>query len=160
MTIRGSRRRGLVGPPSTIEDSTGSTCARSRACRSCREEEVVLAKAIELGLRIRTEPWTALLDLMSGIARDRGDSRGSTPSTRCPTATTPLASSARRSATTAAGDLLTTAPRFGFHGGVSSAATDATREMLGRARDLVPSTTMRLDAESFLNCSTGQRRSL
>jgi RNA polymerase primary sigma factor len=116
------------------------------------EEEVVLAKAIELGLRIRTEPWTAILDLHEWA------SHATEPTAREKHAkyALPKGDEATRIVGEAltdddAADLLVTAPKFGFTDAVREAPTDATRELLGRARDLRAVYNERLEAESFLS---------
>jgi RNA polymerase primary sigma factor len=136
-----------------IEDSTRLYLREiARVPLLTAEEEVVLAKAIELGLRIRTEPWTAILDLhewashaTEATAREK-HARYALP--RGADATRIVGKAIRDED---AADLLVTAPRFGFTEAVSSAPTDATKEMLGRARDLRAVYNERLDAESFLN---------
>jgi len=108
-----------------IEDSTRLYLREiARVPLLTAEEEVVLAKAIELGLRIRTEPWTAILDLHEWA------SHATEPTAREKHAKYALprgeeATRIVREALTddAAGDLLVTAPRFGFTEAVSSAPT-------------------------------------
>jgi RNA polymerase primary sigma factor len=143
----------VSGDTLDIEDSTRLYLREiARVPLLTAEEEVVLAKAIELGLRIRTQPWTALLDLHEWA------SHATEPTAREKHAKYALprgdeATRIVREALTddSAGDLLTTAPRFGFTEAVTSAPTDGARELLGRARDLRAVYNERLDAESFLN---------
>jgi RNA polymerase primary sigma factor len=143
----------VSGDTLDIEDSTRLYLrAIARVPLRTAEEEVVLAKAIDLGLRIRTEPWTAILDLHEWA------SHATEPTAREKHAKYALprgeeATRLVREALTdeAAGDLLVTAPRFGFTEAVSSAPTDLARELLGRARDLRAVYNERLDTEAFLN---------
>jgi RNA polymerase primary sigma factor len=136
-----------------IEDSTRLYLREiARVPLLTAEEEVVLAKAIELGLRIRTEPWTAVLDLHEWA------SHATEPTAREKHAkyALPRGEEATRIVGEAlseesAGDLLTTAPRFGFTDAITSAPTDLARQLLGRARDLRAVYNERLEAESFLH---------
>jgi RNA polymerase primary sigma factor len=135
-----------------IEDSTRLYLREiARVPLLSAQEEVILAKAIELGIAIRTAPWTAVLDLhewtlheTESVARAKNSSYA-----------LPLGEEAHRivrdSVTDeAAGDLLVTAPRFGLTDSITSAQTDLAKELLERARNLRAVYNERLDAETFV----------
>ncbi len=140
-----------------IEDSTRLYLREiARVPLLTAQEEVVLAKAIELGERIQTEPWTALLDLhewtldgMEPVARAKH-----------PAYALPHGEEAHRIVRGAiedetAIDLLVTAPRFGFTEAIRDAQTAPAAELLERARALRAVYNERLDAESFLSLLDG-----
>jgi RNA polymerase primary sigma factor len=140
-----------------IEDSTRLYLREiARVPLLTAQEEVVLAKAIELGARIQTEPWTALLDLhewtldkMEPVAR-----------AKLPAYALPHGEEAHRIVRSAiedeaAIDLLVTAPRFGFTEAIRDAQTATAAELLERARALRSVYNERLDAESFLSLLDG-----
>jgi RNA polymerase sigma factor RpoD-like protein len=115
------------------------------------EEEVVLAKSIELGLLMKNEPWKAILNIHEWAVNEteartrRKDRRYELP----------FGDEAHRIVRAAltddgAGDLLVTAPRFGFTGALRDAETDHQRVVLERARSLRTVYNEMLDAEAFL----------
>ena len=143
----------VSGDTLDIEDSTRLYLREiARVPLLTAEEEVVLAKAIELGIRIRTEPWTAILDLHEW-ASHATEPTAREKHTKYALPRGEEATRVVRKALTdeAAGDLLVTAPRFGFTEAVSSAPTDVAKQLLGRARDLRAVYNERLDTEAFLN---------
>ena len=135
-----------------IEDSTRLYLREiSRVPLLTAEEEVVLAKAMELGLRIRTEPWTAVLDLHEWTLHE------TEAATRAknPVYALPFGAEAHRIVRSAladdsAGDLLVTAPRFGFTAAAAEAQGGPAAELLERARNIRAVYNERLDADAFL----------
>jgi RNA polymerase sigma factor (sigma-70 family) len=134
-----------------IEDSTRLYLREiARVPLLTAEEEVMLAKTMELGLRITRDPALAILDLHVWTAN------ASEPTARAkhPRYTLKFADLAARIVRSAieaddAVDLLVTAPRFGFTEAVE-AATGEAAELLERARNMRSVYNERLDAETFL----------
>ena len=134
-----------------IEDSTRLYLREiARVPLLTAEEEVMLAKTMEIGLRIRTNPALAVLDLHEWVVN------GTEPTARAkhPSYQLPFGHVAARIVTSAVSgddalDLLVTAPRFGFTEAIA-AATGEARELLDRARVLRSIYNERLDAETFL----------
>jgi len=114
------------------------------------EEEVILAKGMELGGQAATEPWKALLSIHEWTlhvteATARAKNRKYT---------VPFESDAHRIVTAAlrsddALELLVTAPPLGLADALKKAETDALKERLVRAQDLRSLYNERLDAETF-----------
>jgi RNA polymerase primary sigma factor len=115
------------------------------------EEEVILAKGMELGGQMHTEPWKAVLAIHEWSLHDteptarRKDLRYVLPFQA-------EAHRVVREAITSddALDLLVTAPSFGLSDALKKAETDLLRERLAQAKDLRSVYNERLDAASFL----------
>ena len=134
-----------------IEDSTRLYLREiSRVPLLTAEEEVMLAKTMEIGLRIATDPALAILDLHEWVANaTEPTARAKHPRYQMPFGD--VAARIVRSAVAAddALDLLVTAPRFGFTEAIAEATGEA-RELLDRGRVLRSIYNERLDAEAFL----------
>ena len=135
-----------------IEDSTRLYLREiARVPLLSAQEEVVLAKAIELGVRIRTEPWTAVLDLHEWTLHEtEAAARAKNPAYTLPSGTRASRLVKRALNDEFAGDLLVTAPRFGFTEAIENASSDLLRELLERGRNLRAVYNERLDPEAFL----------
>ena len=116
------------------------------------EEEVILAKGMELGAQIEAEPEKAILSLHEWTLNH------SEPTARAKdrryvlpfeVETHRIVDEAIRSDD--AMDLLITAPSFGFTDALKGAETDALKERLVRAQDLRSVYNERLDADTFLD---------
>ncbi|GIW20030.1 MAG: hypothetical protein KatS3mg065_0326 [Chloroflexota bacterium] len=115
------------------------------------EEEVVLAKGMELGRQIVSEPWKAILNLHEWTLHD------TEAKTRAKRAeySLPYGEEAHRIvrsalAAPAAGELLMPAPAADLEAAIADAETDQLKEILEQARALRDAYNARLDAESFL----------
>src|SRR5215212_3320772 len=134
-----------------IEDSTRLYLREiARVPLLTAEEEVMLAKTMELGLRITCDPALAVLDLHVWTANaTEPTARAKHPRYALPFA----AESARvvRSAIEAedALEFLVTAPRFGFTEATANATGEAA-ELLDRGRNLRAVYNERLDPDAFL----------
>ena len=135
-----------------IEDSTRLYLREiARVPLLSAQEEVVLAKAIELGVRIRTEPWAAVLDLHEWTLHDtEAAARAKNPAYALPSGTRASRLVKRALNDESAGELLVTAPRFGFTEAIEEASNDLLRELLERGRNLRAVYNERLDPEAFL----------
>ncbi len=115
------------------------------------EEEVVLAKSIELGEQMAEEPWKALVSLHEWTLHDtERKTRQAKPQHQLP-----FGEEAHRLVRSAlsddgAADLLVTSPDFHLIRAGKSAESDQTKEFLKEARKLVSTYNEKLDAESFL----------
>jgi RNA polymerase primary sigma factor len=135
-----------------IEDSTRLYLREiARVPLLSAQEEVILAKSIELGVRIRTEPWTAILDLHEWTLHEtESAARAKNPEYALPSGTRSSRIVKRALTDESAGDLLVTAPRFGFTEAIETASSDLLRELVERGRNLRAVYNERLDAEAFL----------
>src|SRR5689334_22188078 len=130
-----------------IEDSTRLYLREiARVPLLTAEEEVMLAKSMELGLRITRDPALAILDLHVWSAND------SEPTARAkhPKYALPFGALSARVVRAAlesddAADLLVTAPRFGLTEATANATGEA-KEILDRARNQRAVYNERLDA--------------
>ncbi|HVL54178.1 MAG TPA: RNA polymerase sigma factor RpoD [Vitreimonas sp.] len=115
------------------------------------EEEVVLAKAIDLGEQIATEPWKAILSLHEWTLHDtERKTRMAKPHYALPYG--PEAHRMVRAALEAseAAELLVTAPDVKLGKAAKEATTDRTRGLIEEVRKLRTIYNERLGAESFL----------
>jgi RNA polymerase primary sigma factor len=115
------------------------------------EEEVILAKGMELGAQAESEPWKALLSLHEWTLHNtEPTARGKNKRYALPFG--PEAHRVVEGAIRAddAIDLLVTAPSFGLTDALKKAESDALKERLVRAKDLRSVYNERLDADSFL----------
>jgi RNA polymerase primary sigma factor len=114
------------------------------------QEEVVLAKGIELGNQIRTEPWKAILNLHEwALHETEAKTRAAKPQHQLP-----FTDQAHRMVRDAladenAAELLVTAPKFGLTQAVADAQTEQTKSQLQHAATLRMVYNEQLDAESF-----------
>ena len=138
-----------------IEDSTRLYLREiARVPLLTAEEEVMLAKSMELGLRITKDPALAVLDLFVWTTN------ASEPTARAkhPRYALPFGEIVGRIVHAAiesddAADLLVTAPRFGLTEAVETATGEAA-DLLERARNQRAVYNERLDAEAFLTTLT------
>ena len=133
-----------------VEDSTRLYLREiARVPLLSAEEEVVLAKSIELGVRMANEPWTAILDIHEWTLNDtEAKTRAKNPAYLLPFADEAHRIVLAAFADDAALDLLTTAPKVGLTDAIASAEGEA-RELLGKARNLRAIYNEQLDAETF-----------
>ncbi len=115
------------------------------------EEEVILAKGMELGAQMHTEPWKAILSIHEWTLHET-EATGRRKDRRY---VLPFAAESHRIVRAAltsddALDLLVTAPSFGLTDAISKAETDTLKEHLARAKDVRSVYNERLDAESFI----------
>jgi len=115
------------------------------------EEEVVLAKGIELGEQIATEPWKGIVSLHEWTFHDTEHKTR----TAKPQYALPFGPEAHRMVREAllddgASDLLVTAPAFGLSKAGPEAPSDRVRDLIREARNLRAVYNERLDAESFI----------
>jgi RNA polymerase primary sigma factor len=115
------------------------------------EEEVVLAKAIELGEHIAIEPWKGIVSLHEWTLHEtEAKTRAAKPQYRLPFAADAhkMVHDALRDDNVA--DLLVTAPDFGLRDAAAATENEATREALDKARTMRAIYNERLDADSFV----------
>jgi len=134
-----------------IEDSTRLYLREiSRVALLTAEEEVMLAKTMEIGIRISSDPALAVLDLHEWVANaTEPKARAKHPRFQLPFGD--IAARIVRSAIADddALDLLVTAPRFGFTDAIAESTGEA-HELLDRGRVLRAIYNERLDAEAFM----------
>ena len=116
------------------------------------EEEVILAKGMELGGQAQTEPWKAILAIHEWTLH-RSEPTARAKDKRY---VLPFEAQAHRVVGAAirsesAMDLLMTAPALGLADALKKAETDALKERLVRAQDLRSVYNERLDAETFID---------
>ncbi len=134
-----------------IEDSTRLYLREiARVPLLTAEEEVMLAKTMELGKRIESDPGSAILDLHVWGANET-EPKARTTHKRYRHLFVEQAGRLVDAALSSddALDLLVTAPRFGLTDEIA-AATGEAHELLERARNLRAVYNERLDAEAFL----------
>ena len=134
-----------------IEDSTRLYLREiARVPLLTAEEEVMLAKTMELGKRIESDPASAVLDLHVWAVNDT-EPKARTTHPRYPHRFAPQSARIVRDALSSdeALDLLVTAPRFGLTDAIAESTGEA-RELLERARNLRAVYNERLDVEAFL----------
>ncbi len=114
------------------------------------EEEVVLAKAIELGEQMAEEPWKAMVSLHEWTLHDtERKTRTQKPQHRLPFGEE--AHKMIRDGLSAKGakDLLVTSPDFHLIRAAKDAQSEGTKELLKEGKKLVHIYNEKLDAESF-----------
>ena len=115
------------------------------------EEEVVLAKAIELGEQIIVEPWKAILSLHEWTLHDtERKTRTTKPQHRLPFGPETHRMVADAIAWESNADLLVAAPDFHLVKAGKDAQSEGTKALLKEAKALLAAYNDRLDAESFL----------
>jgi RNA polymerase primary sigma factor len=116
------------------------------------QEEVVLAKGMELGEQTAVEPWKAIVSLHEWTLHDtEAKTRTAKPGYRLPFADEAHRMVHAALADEAASDLLVTAPAFGLAAAAKDAPSDRVREQIGEARTLRAIYNERLHAESFID---------
>src|SRR5829696_5536841 len=115
------------------------------------EEEVVLAKAIELGEQIIEEPWKAIVSLHEWTLHDT-ERKTRTAKTQHRLPLGPEAHTMVQQALSdeAARDLLVATPDFHLQKAARDAQSDGTKRLLKEARGYVGAYNEKLDAESFI----------
>jgi RNA polymerase primary sigma factor len=134
-----------------IEDSTRLYLREiARVPLLTAEEEVMLAKTMELGKRIESDPASAVLDLhVWGINDSEPKARTKHPKFRHVFGTESARIARAALSSDEAMDLLVTAPRFGFTDEIEAASGDAA-DVLERARNLRAVYNERLDVDAFV----------
>jgi len=133
-----------------VEDSTRLYLREiARVPLLTAEEEVVLAKSIELGVRSANEPWTMILDIHEWTLNEtESKTRAKNPAYRLPFADEAHRIVIAALADDGALDLLVTAPKVGLTEAIAAAEGDAA-ELLEKARNLRAIYNEQLDAETF-----------
>jgi RNA polymerase primary sigma factor len=115
------------------------------------EEEVVLAKAIELGEQLVEEPWKGIISLHEWTHHDtEKKTRTIKPQYRLPFGPEAARMAADAISSEDAGDLLVPSADFHLIKAGKDATTDGTKELLKEARHLVQAYNDSLTAEAFL----------
>ena len=116
------------------------------------QEEVVLAKGIEIGEHIQDAPWIAILDLHEWTLNDtEAKTRAGNRQYALPFGDESHRIVRAALSDPASGDLLLTAPSFGLSAALAEEdVTEAVQDTIERARNLRAIYNERLDAESFL----------
>jgi RNA polymerase primary sigma factor len=115
------------------------------------EEEVVLAKAIELGEQTAGEPWKAIVSLHEWTLHEtEKKTRDAKPHYRLPYADEAHRMVRAAIGDDAASDLLVTAPAFGLTKAIAEAPSEAVKSLLSEARKVRSIYNERLDVESFV----------
>ena len=115
-----------------VEDSTRLYLREiARVPLLTAEEEVVLAKSIELGVRVVEEPWRAILDIHEWTQHDtEAKTRAKNAAYRLPFAEEAHRIVRDALADDGAMDLLVTAPKFGLTESIAAAEGEARRSLL------------------------------
>jgi RNA polymerase primary sigma factor len=148
--------RPQVGEPADDELDTEDSIRMylreiSRVPLLSAEEEVVLAKGIELGIQIKSEPWRAILNLREWSLHDtEAKTRAAKPQYALPYAAEAQRIVREALESDGVGELLVTAPKFGLAAAQLEAPTEAVRELVERARALRSAYNEHLNAEAFL----------
>jgi RNA polymerase primary sigma factor len=115
------------------------------------EEEVVLAKAIELGEQVRVAPWAAVLDLHEWTLHDtEAKTRNREPKYRLPFAADVHRIVRAALTDESAGEYLITAPKLGKAEAGEGELNARTLELLDTAKSLRAIYNERLDPETFI----------
>ena len=115
------------------------------------EEEVVLAKAIELGEQLVEAPWKGIVSLHEWVLHDtERKTRAASPQYRLPFGPEADAMLHRAMSSEAAADLLVASPNFPFAKAAKGAQTEGTRLRLKEARRLVAAYNEAPSADAFL----------
>ncbi len=135
-----------------IEDSTRLYLREiARVPLLSAQEEVILAKSIELGVRIKAEPWAAVLDLHEYTLHEtEAATRAKNPEYTLPSGVEASLLVRRAIEDDNAIDLLVTAPKFGLIEAAANAGSDVLKELVERGRNLRAVYNERLDSEAFL----------
>jgi RNA polymerase primary sigma factor len=133
-----------------VEDSTRLYLREiARVPLLTAEEEVVLAKSIELGVRVTNEPWRAILDIHEWTLHDKeSKTRAKNVAYQLPFADEAHRIVRDALADDAALDLLVTAPKVGLTEAIAAAEGDVA-ELLEKARNVRAIYNEQLDAETF-----------